>query len=107
MSYVDGAITLNISGSYDPPNPLGNITIAGLDAQPPRVTLNGMALEGVMTTFSEGVLRLTGLDTSFMADGVFQQASYMTPVTEIADGQIQVPDGTQAAGGQLQATGGA
>lgn len=60
-----------------------------------------------MTTFSEGVLRLTGLDTSFIADGVFQQASYMTPVSQIADGQIQVPDETQVAGGHLQATGAA
>lgn len=104
---MDGAITLNVTGSYDSPNPLGNVTIAGLNSQPAGVTLNGMGLAGALTTFSEGVLRITGLDTSFMADGVFQQDSYMTPVIQIADGQIQVPGGTQAAGGQIEATGAA
>ena len=104
MSYLNGSITLDISGSFDSPNPLGNVTIAGLEVQPLSVTLNGLSLQGTSTTFSDGVLRIKGLEGQFAASGVFGQASYMAAVTQIADGQIQVPS-TQSSDEQVLATG--
>ena len=69
---------MDISGSFHSPNPLGNVTIAGLELQPSSISLNGLCLQGTSTAFSNGVLRIRGLEGQFAASGVFQQASYMT-----------------------------
>ena len=96
---------MDITGSFDSPNPLGNVTIAGLDVQPSSISLNGLSLRGTSTTFIDGVLSIQGLEGQFAASGVFQQASYMVAVTQIADGQIQVPSITGSSDGRIRATG--
>ena len=104
MSYSDATLSVDISGDFDSPNPLGNVTIAGLEREPRGISLNGMKLQGTSTTFLNGVLRIVGLERVFTG-GVFQRNLYMIPVTQIEDGQIPVPGVTQAADGQVQATG--
>ena len=105
MSYLNGSITVDISGAFDSPNPLGNVTIAGLEFEPSGISINGLSLQGTSTAFSGGALSIKGLEGQFAASGVFQQDSYMPPVTQIADGQIQVPSTPQSSGGQIRATG--
>ena len=106
MSYSNGTITLDIAGSFDSPNPLGNLTITGLETQPPSISLNGVDVQGSSTSFNDGILSITGLEGE-TARAVFQHGTYMTPVTQIADGQMQVPDVTQVGDGQVQVTGSA
>lgn len=103
MSYFNGTITLDIDGSFDSPNPLGNLTIAGLEVQPPSISLNGVAINGASTTFANNVLSIQGLEEE-TADGLFQRGTYTTRVTQIGDGQVQVVDVTQAGDALVQET---
>ena len=103
MSYSNGTITLDIDGSFDSPNPLGNLTIAGLEVQPPSIFLNGIAVYGSSTTFANQVLSIHGLEEE-TAGGVFQQGTYTTRVTQISDGQVQVVEVTQSGDKSVQET---
>ena len=103
MSYFNGTMTLDINGSFDSANPLGNLTIAGLEVQPPNISLNGITIYGASTTFANEVLSIHGLEEE-TADGVFQQGTYITRVTQIEDGQVQVVDVTQAGNAPVQVT---
>ena len=103
MSYFNGTMTLDIDGSFGSPNPLGNLTIAGLAVHPPSISLNGIAIYGAYTTFVNNVLSIQGL-VEETAGGVFQRGTYTTRVTQIEDGQVQVVDVTQAGAGSAQET---
>lgn len=109
ISYSNGAITLNVTGSFVDMNPLGNLTITGLEMAPANMTLDGMALQGSSTAFSNGVLRITGLE-AFTKSGVFQTvADDSSPgldasVTQIRDGQIRVPMMSHARNVEVRST---
>ena len=94
MSYSNATMTLDIDGSFESPNPLGNLTIAGLEVQPSSISFNGIAIYGASTTFVNDVLSIHELEEE-TAGGVFQRGTY-TKVTQIEDGQVQVVDVAQA-----------
>ena len=104
MSYSNGTMTLDIDGSFESSNPLGNLTIAGLEVQPSKISLNGIAINGASTTFVNDVLSIQGLEEE-TAGGVFQRGTY-TKITQIVDGQVQVVDVAHAGAEPAQETNG-
>lgn len=109
MSYGNDSITFNVTGSFVDTNPLGNVTITGLEVSPTNITLDGLVLQGSSTAFANGVLRITGLE-SLTRRGIFQASVKETSpalnasVTQISDGQIRVPVLSHAKNAQVQST---
>jgi hypothetical protein len=68
FSYSNNTLTSTVTGNYPDTNPLANITITGLTAQPSGLSwsLGGTQLptNGISQSYSNGTLKLTGLSSA-------------------------------------------
>jgi hypothetical protein len=65
MSYANNTLSTSINGTYQDINPLANITVAGLNAQPNivSISLGGKQLltSSISQSYSNGTLFITGV----------------------------------------------
>jgi hypothetical protein len=67
FSYSNNTLTSTVTGSYSDTNPLANITIAGLTAQPSGLSMSiggiQLSTDGISQSYTNGTLMLTGLSS--------------------------------------------
>ncbi|KAJ4292426.1 hypothetical protein N0V90_009088 [Kalmusia sp. IMI 367209] len=76
FTFANNSLSYTSEGSYHASQPLANITITGLQAQPKGVSLtygnHERDTSQIATSFEDGVLKITGTG-NFTADGAFQE----------------------------------